>query len=401
MKLHLKNDSPYLVPRYEFWEIAIPAAISVGTAIYNGIKGSQTEKKQESYADKANKFAREQYEYNKAFTREQYEYDKAFTREQVDYNRAFAREQYDYNKQLNAELISREDNAYQRAVADAQAAGLSPLTVAGTGGAGTGGTVSASQQSVGTASTGSYSVGGQSFSNPNLDARAQQIETNTFSDMIHAMAQKDLQERQISADSNSQEDQQKFEYEKQSAMLDAQDKMLDKQLDNAQQLQDKNDRQKELDRIQERKIFNATQRNIMEARSTQELSAASHEGMKAAANLGVKNFHFFTDRAKYEQALSARSVGAQTRASDAWRMTEGYDETTTNSGSASLSGRASASAGAGPVGVGASAEGTESGSSSQTLHSSAVQMMNQAEVEYWNKNGYPVFVGSYHHKDIN
>ena len=44
-------------------------------------------------------------------------------------------ENINYQKQANALQMTREDNAYQRAVRDAQRAGLSPLAVLGTGGA--------------------------------------------------------------------------------------------------------------------------------------------------------------------------------------------------------------------------------------------------------------------------
>lgn len=274
MKLHLKTDSPYLVPRYDFWPALIAAGVSLGTAVYGAYQQHKANKQNKEYADEANEFTREQYEYDKAFTREQYEYDKAFTREQ-----------YDYNKQLNSVIMDREDNAYQRAVEDARAAGLSPLTVAGSGGAGAGGTVSQSNLSNGSYSTGSYGL-----QTPNV--QAPQIEANTFASMMNSLEQQAMQQRQIDADTKSQESSQSFEFKKQSAQLDAQDKMLDKELENARTIQDKVDRQKELDRVQNRKIFNATQRNIMEARTTQELSAASHEGMKAAANLGVKNFEY-------------------------------------------------------------------------------------------------------------
>lgn len=49
----------------------------------------------------------------------------------------------EFQRELNEEIFEREDTAYQRAVADATAAGFSPLAV--TGGAGSGGTVSAPQ----------------------------------------------------------------------------------------------------------------------------------------------------------------------------------------------------------------------------------------------------------------
>lgn len=340
MRLHLNNDSPYLVARYNWIEAAITAAGAIGSAIGNGISTYKNNMKQE----------------------------------------AWTREQFDYNKQLNKQIMEREDTAYQRAVADAKAAGLSPLTVAGTGGAGAGGSVSQS--------------------NLGMNTEAYQIEPNTLADAMRALQQESMQERQIDADSKSQESQQDFEMKKQSAALDAQDKMLDKQLEATAKIEDKKLKEQELQRIQQKKIFNATQRNIFEAKNQETRMAASAEAKKAAAAIGVKNFEPFTDWTKYQEALKTRSVGAQTRANDSWNMTQGYDETTTNGGSSSLNSGLEAKAGAFGVGASASLSGSESGNSSQTMHSSAVQMMNQAESSYWNKVGYPVYVGEHHHSDI-
>jgi hypothetical protein len=48
-------------------------------------------------------------------------------------NLALAREQFDYQKELNATQMQREDNAYQRKVADLEAAGLSRALALGGG----------------------------------------------------------------------------------------------------------------------------------------------------------------------------------------------------------------------------------------------------------------------------
>lgn len=293
-------------------------------------------------------------------------------------NAAFAQEQFDYQKQLNALTMQRQDSAFQRAVEDAQKAGLSPLVAAG-----------APAQS-----------GGVSSTQMSLGQVAPQVEANTFGDMMRVLSQEAMQERQIKASSESQEDQQDFEMLKQSAALDAQDAMLDKQLKQASEIENKKLKEQEMQRIQQKKIFNATQRNIYEAKNQEERMAASSEARKAAAAIGVKNFEPFTDWSKYQEALKARSAGAQTRASASWAMTSGYDETTTNGGSSSFNSSLEAKAGVSGVGASSSLSGSESGNSSQTMHSSAVQMMNQAEVEYWNKTGYPVYVGEHHHEDI-
>lgn len=51
------------------------------------------------------------------------------------FNYLSQKETADYQKRLNAKVMAREDTAYQRAVRDAQQAGLSPLAVSGTSGA--------------------------------------------------------------------------------------------------------------------------------------------------------------------------------------------------------------------------------------------------------------------------
>lgn len=359
--LHLKTDNPAPFPLYciaPLLAVGIPALVGAAASL----AGSYMNKKSADKANKANQELNEE-------------------------SLALSREEFDYQKQLNSALMAREDNSYQRAVSDAQSAGLSPLVVSGTGGSGSGGSVSGFS---GQPST--YAM--QPF----------QMETNSLADAMRSISsaymQERLQDKQIAADSASQASQQTHEMTKLSAQLDAQDSMLDKQLEATAQIEDKKLKEQEARRIQDKKIFNATQRNIYEAKNQEQRMAASSEARKAAAALGVKNFDPITDWNKYIQVLQARSVGAQARASDSWAMSQGYNESVTNSGSSSLTGDMSSKASAGVVSASSSVSGSESGSSSQTLSSSAVQRMNQAEVEYWNKHGYPVYVGEHHHKDI-
>lgn len=63
--------------------------------------------------------------------------------QQVDSSEAINAQNIAYQKELNQQIFEREDNAYQRAVSDAESAGLSPLAVSG--GANAGGIVSAPQ----------------------------------------------------------------------------------------------------------------------------------------------------------------------------------------------------------------------------------------------------------------
>lgn len=54
----------------------------------------------------------------------------------ADENLAFQREKYEYDKALQQQLFEREDTSYQRTAADMAAAGLNPLSMAGTNGSG-------------------------------------------------------------------------------------------------------------------------------------------------------------------------------------------------------------------------------------------------------------------------
>lgn len=57
-------------------------------------------------------------------------------RQIANQNLDFQRQNLEYTKQLNQQLMDREDNSYQRTVADMRAAGLSPLSMSGTDSAG-------------------------------------------------------------------------------------------------------------------------------------------------------------------------------------------------------------------------------------------------------------------------
>lgn len=63
------------------------------------------------------------------------EANEALQREMNQQNQANWQAEFDYTKQQNELTRQREDNAIQRQVADAESAGISPLAVAGSGGA--------------------------------------------------------------------------------------------------------------------------------------------------------------------------------------------------------------------------------------------------------------------------
>lgn len=87
-------------------------------------------------------FQTKKYQDELAFQREQYQgqidianQNLALNRDIADKNFSLQQQAFDYQKQLNATQMEREDSALQRQIADAQAAGLSPLSVLGGTGA--------------------------------------------------------------------------------------------------------------------------------------------------------------------------------------------------------------------------------------------------------------------------
>lgn len=340
----VRSDSLYLVPRYNWIAAAVGAAASIGSAIYN------------MYSQKKNN----------------------------DRVEDFTREQFDYNRQLNNQLMQREDTAYQRAVSDARAAGLSPLTVAGTGGAGSGGTVSQSNLSLGT--------------------QAPQIEPNTFLDAMRSLEQESMQKRQLDAQSKSQDKQIDFESMKLQTELDAQNEMLDKQIQSSTESQDKQ-------LAQELKIFNSQQNTLLSIENAKEASAFSREAMQSAKSMGITNFKYYANFEEYQAALQSRSQGASDAfmskfSADPYEQSEGLNSGFSDSSSNTVEG--SVSAGASVAGIGAKsgfgASDTVGSGSSENAHysksRSGLRIAQEAERDYWNKHGYPVFIGYASRSDV-
>lgn len=72
---------------------------------------------------------------NLALQREMNQQNQANWQAEFDYNKSINQRNFDYTVSQNALTHQREDTAIQRQVADAESAGLSPLAVAGSGGA--------------------------------------------------------------------------------------------------------------------------------------------------------------------------------------------------------------------------------------------------------------------------
>lgn len=117
----------------------ISPAAGIGAASIGGLFGSdESVEAQEGINNKNLALQREMNQQNQANWTAQFDWTKSeAARSQANWDQemAFARENADYQKQQNLLTRQREDNAIQRQVADAESAGLSPLAVAGSGGA--------------------------------------------------------------------------------------------------------------------------------------------------------------------------------------------------------------------------------------------------------------------------
>lgn len=359
MSLHKITDCPYVVPRYDFWGALVGAGIALGTTVYNAFSQKKTNKKNEEYADQANEFTREQ---------------------------------FDYNKQLNAELMAREDNAYQRAVVDAQRAGLSPLVVSGTGGAGAGGTVSQSNLSM---------------QSPNL--QAPQLEANTFMDAMRSFEDQSMQQRSLDAQSKSQDKQLSFENQKLCATLDAQNEMLDKQLEAASQTQDRELADRQVARIEQAKQFNKQLNFLIDSKNQDYVLEMQKEAARSASNMGIHSFYYVDSVDALEAGLdkftasytSAFERGVSNFEADHGLGVDNVSQTETGGVSSSsgvktsLGGSvgAGAGAGAGASGsLGAGYSNSDNFGRTVTKNSSAFDQGQHKAVIAGNRIGFPILI---------
>lgn len=323
MRLHLRNDSPYQVARYDWLPALIGAAGAIGATALNAFSTSRNNSKQE----------------------------------------AWTQEQFDYNRQLNQQIMNREDTAYQRAVADAQAAGLSPLVTAGTGGAGAGGTVSQS--------------------NLSLNTQAPQVEANTFASMMESLTREYMQERQISNENASREDSQSHEEMMQQARLDAANDSLEKQLKN------END-QKNIDRIQDMIKFNKQQQFMIDSKNADYLAQMSQESMKSAQAMGVLKFTDFDNpeevRAHNAAVLDEAQSAYDKAYNDALKENQGFDTVELTE-----SDKTKGSLNAGVYGALNGEAGKEQGAQAKGTRN-AVERGRAAYLEVLNRRGYGVYV---------
>lgn len=125
-----------------FWSTLadnVGGIFGAGASVYNNERNIRYQKK----ANEANiKLQREMNQQNQANWEKQFAYNEQINNRnqanwqtEFDYNKSVNQRNFDYQVSENALTRQREDTAIQRQVADAESAGLSPLAVAGTGGA--------------------------------------------------------------------------------------------------------------------------------------------------------------------------------------------------------------------------------------------------------------------------
>lgn len=276
-------------------------------------------------------------------------------------NAAFAQEQFDYQKQLNALTMERQDSAFQRAVEDAQKAGLSPLVAAG-----------APAQS-----------GGVSSSQLSLGQVAPQIESNTFGDMMRVLAQESMQKRQISNENASREDSQSHEEMMQQARLDAANETLEKQLENENS-------QRNIDRIQDMIKFNKQQQFMIDSKNADYLAQMSQESMKSAQAMGVLKFTDFDNpeevRAHNAAVLDEAQSAYDKAYNDALKENQGFDTVELTE-----SDKTKGSLNAGVYGALNGEAGKEQGAQAKGTRN-AVERGRSAYLEVLNRRGYGVYV---------
>lgn len=276
-------------------------------------------------------------------------------------NAAFAQEQFDYQKQLNALTMQRQDSAFQRAVADAQKAGLSPLVAAG----------SPAQS------------GGVNSTSMSLGQVAPQIEANTFGDMMRVLSQEAMQKRQLSNENAAREDSQSHEQMMQAARLDAANDTLQKQLEHET---NENTKAQMLDMIK----FNRQQQFMLDSKNADYLAQMSQESMQSAKQQGIVKFKDFDNiedvRAHNDAVLDEAQRAFDSEYAKAMEENNGFDtveltENHENSGSASagISGALGAEA---EMKKGAVGKGSRS----------AFERANAARLKVLNSRGYAVFV---------
>lgn len=178
-----------------------PAA-GIGAGSIGGLFGSdEGAEAQRDINDQNLALQREMNQQNQANWSAQFDWTKSeAARSQANWNQemAFARENADYQKQQNLLTQQREDNAIQRQVADAESAGLSPLAVAGSGGASS--SVVSSPSNFSGSSSPVSAPSAPEMKAPYLQAPVFQTDLQAQQSLLQFASQAVLQDRKLSSD---------------------------------------------------------------------------------------------------------------------------------------------------------------------------------------------------------
>lgn len=180
----------------------ISPAAGMGAASIGGLFGSDEGAEAQKDINKQNlALQREMNQQNQANWTAQFDWTKSeASRSQANWEQemAFARENADYQKQQNLLTRQREDNAIQRQVADAESAGLSPLAVAGSGGASS--SVVSSPNNFSGASSPVSAPSAPEMKAPYLQAPVFQADLQAQQALLQFASQAVLQDRKLSSD---------------------------------------------------------------------------------------------------------------------------------------------------------------------------------------------------------
>lgn len=271
--------SPYersVVPCYFVWgEIASAAAGFVGGTL--GVLGDMRN------TDKTNQT-------NKDLTRETNEMNYKIAQEANQLNREMFNEQMDYTKAVQQETWNREDTSYQRTVADAQAAGLSPLAAlqGGTNGAGQ----VVSQPSAPQMQAAQMHA---AVMNP------YNIDTTYISDLARATMDSISRDKKMSSDEKIAELDRQASLDELTKTLESTSANLMKQIQSSENIADKN---RQMDYIMSLNSLNELSRSNKEKEMKAWQEQFSKDLASATNGLGV-SYKVYTDKSEYESALNA------------------------------------------------------------------------------------------------
>lgn len=352
--------------------MAIGAAAIVGTALglagslgsaglnlYSQYKTNQTNKQ---IADQANQTTLQ----NNAWTKENFEKQLQWQKDQYF-------DQESYARALQEQLFNREDNSYQRTVADIMASGLSPLAINGTNDSGS---------VVSQAQVPNANVPELSGINP---YQLNSLNFGQLADIIAAADTRRLQERSLDIQEEknlSDTEQRELDRKENAREADAKLEQSDKQFNQSIELQIKEFEQTNKNKAEELKLEQTRVNQLIEQSklATTKYQAEESERQLRSMTGGRGSTKRFTDRAEYEEAISSWRDGFA-------RQLAIYADKLQSPTSKAQSHGASASVGAAAV-----VNGQMSSNGSESYSWSNLDESAYAELQEWLvKNPMPVY----------